>query len=149
VTEHKATISWQRSSAGFSYAEYNREHEWRFGSGHSIPASAAPKYLGNGENVDPEEAFVASISACHMLTFLAICARKRIVVDRYEDEAVGFLEADAHGRLVVTRVELAPRIVFGGEPPDTASLQALHDRSHEECFIANSVRTQISLVRLS
>lgn len=149
MSEHRATISWQRSSEGFSYAEYNREHEWRFGSGRSIPASAAPKYLGNGENVDPEEAFVAAISSCHMLTFLAICARKRIVVDRYEDQAVGYLSVNAEGRLAVTRVELAPRIVFGGEPPDTASLQALHELSHHECFIANSVRTDISLVRLS
>jgi organic hydroperoxide reductase OsmC/OhrA len=76
MSEHRVTVAWQRSSEGFAYPEYNREHEWRFASGRTVQASAAPKYLGNGENVDPEEAFVAAVSACHMLTFLAICARR-------------------------------------------------------------------------
>lgn len=149
MSEHHATICWERTSTGFSYPEYNREHEWQFGSGHRVPASAAPRFLGNGENVDPEEAFVAAVSSCHMLTFLAICARMRIVVDRYEDPAVGYLESGADGRLVVSRVELAPRITFGGTAPDAETLRELHERSHQECFIARSVKTDISLTRMS
>jgi len=146
MSEHHATVSWRRSSGGFSYPEYNREHEWRFGSGRTVPASAAPKYLGNGENVDPEEAFVAAVSSCHMLTFLAICARRRIVVDAYEDAAVGYLTENASGRLAVTRVELRPRIEFAGAAPDAATMNWLHERSHDECFIANSVTCTIEVL---
>jgi organic hydroperoxide reductase OsmC/OhrA len=146
MSEHHATIRWRRSSAGFSYEEYNREHDWQFGSGSRIAASAARKYLGNGENVDPEEAFVASVSSCHMLTFLAICARKRIVVDRYEDAATGHLESNAEGRLAITRVELRPRIMFGGIAPDAQVLVQLHEMAHRECFIANSVNCAIEVL---
>lgn len=147
MSEHHATIAWARSSPGFTYAEYNREHEWRFAGGRTVPATAAQQFLGNGLDVDPEEAFVASMSACHMLTFLAICARKRIVVDRYEDAAVGYLEKNDQGLMAVTRVELAPRIDFAGECPDETVLVDLHHASHRECFIANSVRTEICMTR--
>jgi organic hydroperoxide reductase OsmC/OhrA len=149
MSEHRATISWARSSDGFSYAEYNRDHEWTMGSGQRLPASAAPAYGGNGQCTDPEEAFVASIASCHMLTFLAICARKRIIVDRYEDSAVGTLAKNAAGRLAVTRVALHPQIRFAAERPADKVLQGLHDRSHHECFIANSVTTEIILERLA
>lgn len=146
MSEHRVTVAWHRTSDGFAYADYNREHEWRFGSGRTVPASAAPKYLGNGQNVDPEEAFVAAVSSCHMLTFLAICARRRIVVDRYEDDAVGYMSPNAEGRLAVTRVELRPRIDFAGAAPDADTMDWLHERSHEECFIANSVRCEIEVL---
>lgn len=146
MSEHHATIAWRRQTPGFAYPDYNREHEWRLGNGVVVRASAAPAFLGDGRSADPEEAFVAAVSSCHMLTFLAICARRRITVDAYTDAAVGFLEKNAQGRLAVTRVELRPRIDFAGPPPDAGLLERIHHRSHEECFIANSVRTEIRVL---
>jgi len=141
--QHKATIAWHRTSSDFTYESYNRDHEWRFENGMSIPASAAPEFRGTANRLDPEEAFVASISSCHMLTFLAICARRRLWVDEYNDQAIGFLEGTTQGKLRITRVELAPSIRFGGKPPSAAQLERLHQQSHSECFIANSVTTEI------
>lgn len=143
MSEHRTTISWRRETDGFSYADYQREHEWLTGSGQQLRASAAPAFLGDGKSIDPEEAFVGSVAACHMLTFLAICARRRIVVDSYRDAAVGFLRKNEQGRLAITRVELFPEITFAAEPPEPEALEWLHERSHEECFIANSVNTEI------
>jgi organic hydroperoxide reductase OsmC/OhrA len=146
MSEHKATISWERGDRDFSYETYTRDHTWRFDAGVTVPASAAPAYLGSAEGVDPEEAFVASVSSCHMLTFLAIAARKRYVVERYDDEAVGVLEKNEDGKLAVTRVTLRPRVVFGGAKQPTADdLARLHESAHEHCFIANSVRTAIEV----
>ena len=145
MSEHLATISWARQSEGFTYTEYNREHEWRFEGGTKVDASAAPAFLGHADRVDPEEAFVASVSSCHMLSFLAICARKKIIADSYEDRAVGHLEKNNDGRLAITRVELSPRISFSGSPPDSETLDAIHEASHRECFIANSVLTDITV----
>ena len=148
MSEHHATIAWQRQTEGFTYDEYNREHEWRFPGGESIAASAAPAFLGKGTNVDPEEAFVAALSSCHMLTFLAICARKRIVVDAYRDRAVGFLEKNDQGRLSVTRVILDPLITFAESSPDPDVIARIHHLSHQECFTANSVHTKIRVAGL-
>lgn len=149
MSEHRALIEWQRTTTGFEYPDYNREHRWTFPCGTRIEASAAPRYLGSAECVDPEEAFVASVSSCHMLTFLAICARKRIVVDGYRDQAVGYLEKNAAGRLAVTHVELSPEIVFQAGPLPAEELARLHHQAHEQCFIANSVRSKISIVQAS
>lgn len=146
MSEHRARIAWRRSSETFDYPDYNREHEWSFPCGTRIEASAAPRYLGSPDCVDPEEAFVASVSSCHMLTFLAICARKRILVDRYEDSAVGYLEKNKAGRLAVTHVELCPEVAFGDSAPSREELARLHQQAHEQCFIANSVRTKISIL---
>jgi organic hydroperoxide reductase OsmC/OhrA len=147
MSEHRATIAWQRGEREFSYDGYSRDHTWRFDGGVEIPGSAAPGYLGNPEHVDPEEAFVAAVASCHMLTFLAIAARKRLVVDRYEDEAVGHMEKNAEGRLAITRVTLRPSVRFGGQgAPSEEQLAALHHRAHENCFIANSVRSEIEVI---
>ena len=144
MSEHIAYIIWRRTSAGFAYEDYNRRHLWRFDAGLDVAASAAPGFRGDADAVDPEEAFVASVSSCHMLTFLAICARKRLVVDTYEDRAVGHMEKNEAGRLAVTRVDLHPRITFGpGVALDAAAIERLHHDSHEQCFIANSVKTEI------
>ena len=142
---HRAHVRWERGSAPFRYESYDRDHQWRFEGGVEVPASAAPEYQGNPARVDPEAALVAAVSSCHMLTFLAIAARKRLVVERYEDEAVGTLEKDADGKLAVTKVVLRPRIVFGGEPPTAEQIEKLHETAHEHCFIANSVRTAITV----
>tara|TARA_B110000438_G_scaffold206429_1_gene198131 strand:+ start:224 stop:580 length:357 start_codon:yes stop_codon:yes gene_type:complete len=109
-----------------------------------VRASAALEFLGNADRVDPEEAFVASISACHMLTFLAIAAKRRFVVDTYSDNAVGYLEENDEGRMAVTRVELRPEIAFSDETfPTPDQIDSMHHMSHRECFIANSVSTEI------
>ncbi len=146
MSEYRVSVRWRRTSAGFTYEEYNREHIWSFDAGIQVRASAAPAYRGKTDCVDPEEAFVATLSSCHMLTFLAIAARKRLVVDSYEDDAVGFMEKNAQGKLAVTRVVLRPKIRFNGaEIPSGEQLMKLHDQSHHECFIANSVLTEVTV----
>lgn len=158
MSKHHATVRWHRSSDDFTYDSYNRAHEWEFPGEIRVPASAAPAYRakterseakeGDSDRVDPEEAFVASVSACHMLTFLALAARKRFVVDRYTDRAQGILEKNEDGRLAITRVELAPEIEFGGEKrPNDADLAKLHELAHKECFIANSIRASVTVRR--
>lgn len=146
MSEHHAHIVWQRSSDDFSYASYTRDHEWRFPGGVTLAASAAPGFLGTAERVDPEEAFVAALSSCHMLTFLAIASRKRMPVASYADEAVGTLEKNADGKLAITRVVLRPRVTFDGErQPSDAQLARMHATAHAECFLANSVRAEIEV----
>ena len=113
MSEHKVTLKWERGGAEFSYQKYPRDHTWSFDGGHTMTATAAPAYLGNPAHVDPEEAFVASLSSCHMLTFLAIACKQRFVINSYEDEAVGHLEKNADGKLAITRVELGPEDPHG------------------------------------
>jgi organic hydroperoxide reductase OsmC/OhrA len=144
MSEHKVTVEWKRETPDFAYETYNRDHDWAFDAGVTVRASANPAYRGSESCVDPEEAFVASLSSCHMLTFLAIAARKRYVVDGYHDEAVGVLAKDAAGSLALTRVTLRPQVRFGGEKvPGPEDLRQLHDQAHHACFIANSVKTEI------
>jgi organic hydroperoxide reductase OsmC/OhrA len=146
MSEHQATIVWNREGKDFGYKTYSRDHVWRFENGIEVPASAAPAYFGNPQRVDPEGALVAALSSCHMLTFLAVCARKRLVVDSYDDEAVGYLEKNAEGKLAMTRVVLRPRVRFGGDgPPSDEEFAKLHDKAHHACFIANSVRTEVTV----
>jgi organic hydroperoxide reductase OsmC/OhrA len=145
MSEHVVDVSWSRGEHDFTYDTYNRDHEWRFDGGISVPGSANPKYLGNPGPVDPEEAFVAALSSCHMLTFLAIAARKRLVVDAYDDHAVGVMAKNEAGRLAITEVTLNPRIVWGSPEPDAEALERMHHLAHQECFIANSVTTEITV----
>lgn len=146
MSEHRMTVRWQRTSDGFDYQRFNRDHEWDFGAGLTLPASSAPDYLGAADRVDPEQAFVAALSSCHMLTFLALASKRRFVVESYEDEAVGTLEQNADGRMAMTRVELRPRVRFAeGAGPDEATLAQLHDKAHKYCFIANSVTTDVTV----
>lgn len=143
MSAHKARVVWRRDTESFAYPDYSRSHEWRFDKV-VVPASAAPGFLGDGERVDPEEAFVASVAACHMLTFLAIASRKKYTIDDYDDEATGLLANNSDGRLAVTRVTLRPRITFSGErQPDDEAIARMHELAHKECFIANSVVTEI------
>jgi organic hydroperoxide reductase OsmC/OhrA len=146
MSEHEVAITWKRETPDFAYENYNRDHDWTFDAGVTVRASAAPAYLGSESCVDPEEAFVASLSSCHMLTFLAIAAKKRLVVDGYQDHAVGVLAKDASGRLAVVRVTLHPEVTFGGEKtPTSDELRHLHEQAHHGCFIANSVKTEVIL----
>jgi len=147
MSEHKAAIRWSRDGKDFTYKTYSRDHVWSV-SGNEIPASAAPAYLGDPNRVDPEGALVAALSSCHMLTFLALAAYKGFVVESYEDDAVGHLEKNAAGKMAITRVDLHPKIAFGGaKQPTAADLDALHDKAHKECFIANSVTTVVEVMK--
>jgi len=111
-----------------------------------MTATAAPAYLGNPANVDPEEAFVASLSSCHMLTFLAIACKQKFVLDSYEDEAVGHMEKNAEGKMAITRVDLHPKITWRGDRiPSAEQLDKMHHAAHENCFIANSVKTEVTV----
>jgi organic hydroperoxide reductase OsmC/OhrA len=143
MSVHRATVRWQSTDAPFTYATYSRTHRWQFEGGTEVEASAAPAYRGDPALVDPEEAFVASLASCHLLTFLANAARDGLVVERYEDEAEGVLAKNAGGRLAVTRVVLRPRVTFGGAAPTAAVVAQMHERAHAACFIANSVRTEV------
>lgn len=144
MSVHRATIQWTRESPDFTFESYNRDHDWSFDAGVTIRASATPAYNGNAQCVDPEEAYVASIASCHMLTLLAVAARRRFVVDEYRDEAVGVLEKDSNGRVWITRVTLRPRIRFSGDRVPTAQeIEQLNKQAHHACFIANSVKTEI------
>jgi len=148
MSEHKATLRWQRGDVEFSYQKYPRDHTLSFDGGHTMTATAAPAYLGNPANVDPEEAFVGSLSSCHMLTFLAIACKQKFVLESYEDEAVGHMEKNAEGKLAITRVELHPKIKFSGEKqPTPEELEKLHHGAHDNCFIANSVKTEVTVVK--
>lgn len=139
---HRATVRWHRTAAPFTYEAYSRVHTWHFPGGSTVQASAAPAFRGDAALVDPEEAFVASLASCHLLTVLALAARAGYTVDAYDDEAEGVLAENADGRLAITRVVLRPRITFGGDvPPEEVA--RLHERAHAECFIANSVRTEV------
>jgi organic hydroperoxide reductase OsmC/OhrA len=145
MSEHRATIRWSRDGKDFTYKTYSRDHVW-LANGNEIPASATAAYLGNPRRVDPEAALVAALSSCHMLTFLAVAAVGGFVVESYEDEPVGHLEKNAAGKMAITRVELRPKIVFGGaRQPTPADLERLHDKAHKECFIANSVTTEVTV----
>lgn len=146
MSEHKATVVWKRTTPDFTYKTYSRDHVWRFDNGIEVPGSAAPAYLGNPACVDPEGAMVAALSSCHMLTFLALAANKGFTVDAYEDAAVGHLGKNANGKMALLTVDLHPKIAFGGARlPAPADLDWLHDKAHKECFIANSVLTEVKV----
>jgi organic hydroperoxide reductase OsmC/OhrA len=145
---YEATISWHRGEQKFTDNRYSRAHSWSFDGGVQVRASSSPlvvpEPMSVAANVDPEEAFVAAISSCHMLTFLWIAARRGFVVDSYHDRALGVMEKNDEGRLAMTRVTLRPQIAFGGERvPGAVEIDDMHHEAHKECFIANSVKSEI------
>lgn len=148
MAQHSAEILWQRGEQSFLDNRYSRAHSWRFDGGLEVPASSSPQVVplpwSDASAVDPEEAFVASLSSCHMLWFLALAAQQGFQVERYRDQALGVMAENAEGRLAMTEVVLRPQVCFGGErQPDAEQLHALHHRAHEACFIANSVKTEV------
>ena len=149
MSEYTATIKWERSSdSKFTDGKYSRGHIWRFDGGVVVPASSSPRVVplpySKEENVDPEEAYIAAISSCHMLTFLSIAAKRHFTVDEYVDNAAGVMERNPEGRYAITRVRLRPHVQFsGGELPTADQIEEMHHAAHAECFIANSVKTQI------
>jgi organic hydroperoxide reductase OsmC/OhrA len=145
MSEYRAKITWQRTSQDYTYQTYNRAHDWQFTAA-TVPASAAKEYRGDPNRVNPEEALVAALSSCHMLTFLAIAAKRKLSLDTYVDDAVGFMEKNDAGRLAITRVTLRPKIAWtAGVTVSDADLEAMHHDAHEGCFIANSVTIKITV----
>ena len=150
MSEYTATVKWQRDDQDFLGDNYSRAHTWEFDGGLSVPASASPSVVplpkSVAGNVDPEEAFIASLSSCHMLFFLAIAAKKGYVVDNYADCAIGRMGRNEQGKLAMTQVTLRPRVAFSGDKqPSAEQLEKIHEQSHEQCFIANSVTTEVCI----
>lgn len=144
MSEYKVTLLWTSGTTDFTYKTYSRTHTWKFGGGTAIEASAAPEYLGKAELVNPEEAFAASLSSCHLLTFLALAAFQKLVVERYEDQAVAVVGKNTAGKMAVLQVTLNPKVTFSGEKkPTSEELEALHQKAHTECFISNSVVSEV------
>jgi organic hydroperoxide reductase OsmC/OhrA len=149
MSEYTAQVEWQaQPGEDFTRHRYSRRHLLRFDGGVEFAGSSAlssvPLPWSDAAAVDPEEMFVASLASCHMLWFLALAAKAGFTVQRYVDDAVGVMARNAEGRLAMTRVTLRPRVGFAGEtPPSPEQLEALHHHAHEECFIANSVRTDV------
>jgi organic hydroperoxide reductase OsmC/OhrA len=148
MASHTATVEWT-SDGEFASGKYSRAHRWTFDGGASLVASSSPSVvpvpLSDPAGVDPEEALVASASSCHMLWFLTLARNAGLSVARYADEAEGKLGKDDRGRMAVTSIVLRPRIAFDGRDPDAATLNALHHEAHDKCFIANSLRTEITV----
>jgi organic hydroperoxide reductase OsmC/OhrA len=152
--EYRARVHWERSGALFTDNRYSRGHSWQFDGGVVVPASSSPHSvrvpLSVEAAVDPEEALVAALSSCHMLWFLSLAATARWRVDDYSDDAVGAMGRNAAGKTAMLSVTLRPQVRFSGErlPTRTEVLQ-LHERAHEECFIANSVTTEVRVEPVS
>jgi organic hydroperoxide reductase OsmC/OhrA len=150
MSEHKATIRWAHSRGEFLEGTYSREHTWTFDGGVTVPASPSPSAVrppfSNPANVDPEEAYVAAIASCHMLSFLFVAYREGVEIVRYEDDAVGVMSKNERGVEWVSLVTLRPRIVYTeGARPDPEVERRLHHAAHEACYLANSVRTEIAV----
>ncbi len=148
MAEYRTVVVWNRNGAAFTDNRYSRGHRWLFDGGVEVPASSSPHVvplpLSAAAAVDPEEAFVVSLSSCHMLWFLSLAAKRGFVVESYRDEAVGVMGQDEFGKLAMTRVTLHPEVRFGGENRPTADeVVALHHAAHEECFIARSVKSDV------
>ena len=147
--EYKATVSWKRPDGeAFTDLKFSRGHQWSFDGGVTVPGSSSPLSVkvpySRADAVDPEEALVAALSSCHMLTFLYFAAKGGYVVDSYEDDAVGVMTKNERGKLFVSKTTLRPRIAFAGaKQPSAAELDQLHHHAHEECYIANSVLTEV------
>ena len=148
MSSYQATVRWLRGDGDFLGDDYSRGHIWSFDGGIEIPASASPDIVplpkSVAEAVDPEEAFVASLASCHMLFFLSLAAKRRIDVVSYVDTAVGYMEKDDSGRTFIAKVVLRPAAEYAGDSaPDPETLEMLHHRAHELCFIANSVKSHV------
>jgi organic hydroperoxide reductase OsmC/OhrA len=150
MSHHSASVRWQRGTDEFLRGRYSRAHTWVFDGGATVPASASPAVVrapwSDPAGVDPEEAFVAAVASCHMLWFLSLAADRGFLVEHYDDDVIGTMAPNADGRESITEVVLRPRIAFGGEKrPDAHEIEALHEKAHAHCFIANSVRSAIRI----
>jgi organic hydroperoxide reductase OsmC/OhrA len=150
MSQHTARIAWKNAGTEFMQGKFSRAHTWTFDGGLTVPASASPAVvrppLSDPGAIDPEEAFVASLSSCHMLTFLHLARRAGFQVESYDDDAVGELTKNAAGAFFISKVTLNPRIVYSADKrPSSEELARLHHDAHEQCFIAQSVRTEVQV----
>jgi organic hydroperoxide reductase OsmC/OhrA len=150
MSEHKATLTWKRTDPDFLKGRYSREHTWTFDGGLTVSASASPSVVpapwSNPAHIDPEEAYVAAISSCHLLTFLFLASRAGFQIDHYRDEAVGVTTRNENGVLWVSEVTLHPEIRYSGDKLPTREIEEqLHHAAHEQCFIANSIKTRVTV----
>ena len=148
MSEYSAKIEWQRGEQDFVGNRYSRKHMLRFDGGAELCGSSSPSVvplpMSDASAVDPEEMFVASLSSCHMLWFLSLAAARKFCVDSYVDNASGVMARNADGKMAMTVVTLNPHVVFSGDPqPTVDQIHALHHKAHAECFIANSVKTEV------
>jgi organic hydroperoxide reductase OsmC/OhrA len=148
VAQYFAEVLWQRGDQDFLSNRYSRRHLLRFDGGAEVIGSSSPHVvpvpMSDATAVDPEEAFVASLSSCHMLWFLSIAAKKRFCVDRYRDNAEGIMEKNDQGKMVISVVTLRPEVEFSGaRQPSSEEIIEMHQIAHDECFIANSVRSEV------
>ncbi len=148
MSSYTAEILWTRNGEDFLGKRYSRKHLLRFDGGLEVPGSSSPSVvplpMSDAHALDPEEAFVASLSSCHMLWFLSIAADRKFCVDRYLDKAGGVMARNAEGKLAITVVTLRPEVTFSGDAvPTAAELDQLHREAHASCFIANSVKTEV------
>ena len=148
LSTHTAEVRWERHASPFLDNRYSRAHQWRFDGGAVVPASSSPHVVrvpfSDPSCVDPEEAYIAALSSCHMLWFLGLAAKQGYVVDSYVDAALGAMQKNRDGREAVTTVTLQPVLAFSGEKvPTDADVHALHHQAHDSCFLANSVKTEI------
>ncbi len=148
MPEYVATVAWERGAQPFADNLYSRAHEWRFDGGLTVPGSSSPHSvslpMSDPAAVDPEEALVAAVSSCHMLFFLSIAAQRGFIVDSYRDPATGTMARNSDGKMAMTRITLAPAIVFGGaRQPTGEELDAIHHSAHEKCYIANSIKADV------
>ena len=146
MARYHATVNWE-AKGSFRDGGYSRAHRWQFDGGASVPASSSPNVVplpwSDPAGVDPEEALVASVASCHMLWFLALAQKAGFDVASYRDTASGAMGRDERGKISVTRIELSPDIRFNDRQPTRAEMAELHHQAHENCFIANSLRTEI------
>jgi len=150
MAEHSIKLSWRNTGPEFLKGKYSREHTWTFDGGAVVQASASPSNVpgpwSNPAGVDPEEALIAAASSCHMLTFVWLAFRAGFQCDSYEDEAVGVVAKNETGAPWVSSISLNPRVVYGGPHlPTRGEQEGLHHQAHEQCIIANSVKSDIRI----
>jgi len=150
MSQHKATVSWKSDNENFMQGKFTRAHSWTFDGGVVVPASASPAVVpapySNAAAIDPEEAYVASVSSCHMLTFLWEARKAGFRIDSYDDDAVGEMTKNERGVPWISKIVLHPRIVYGGDKrPSPADEAELHHKAHDGCFIAQSIKTDVTV----
>ena len=153
MSEHRAEVRWNRNGAVFTDNRYSRVHTWEFDGGVTVPASPSPHIVpppfSEAANVDPEEAFIAALSSCHMLFFLEIAAKSGFVIESYADRAVGRMAKNTEGKFAITQITLNPEVACAGDDlPDAAAIAEIHHQAHSKCFLANSVKTEIVIAAI-
>lgn len=149
MSTYFAQVNWvKQANENYLDNKYSRGHTWSFDGGATVPASSSPHVVplpySVEANVDPEEAFIASISSCHMLFFLSIAAKNKLIIESYEDKAEGIMSKDSQGNISITKVTLKPRVIFAAQAqPAYELLEKMHHQAHQQCFIANSVKAEI------